>query len=1143
MPPKDGRCRPFTLTFLPGGKDEVAGGYKPKVIPVNAAPVEIQNAHFKGLALLVHDTGNEPCPRNIDASERKGVDLQIQGRFKRSINCEGDEAHKGLWVGGELPGQLKLGWIMQNIVQLCMKYARKKTDGRLHFSLGSKTDNPHMSFPAGQLFECIITPPGEQPPELGGDVLRNRKYSGPSRIDIDAESTYTLMYKTPFLDLCSWELLKVPGVSPLPLESILGDLTSAEIMMFDLGIAGTHANWRKAVLLEWVFRRGAEGDTWVDTTEEREPEEHAPLASVSTSRTAQDDDADDEDSNEAGSEAADEDDALVAVEDHQDAESNSSGAGSSVDSLCASEDEETARADSMALRNIEGWKPRTTSINAVGCRVPYYIEAIDRRRRRKVRIWYVIRVTGPEGETWWHAKAEVELAELCRPKRKLKTFRRGPGARRYTCCTVNTLERFRYVVSRELEGETKLRDVVMAAAMVEAELNEKGSTTPTPPRASLSTAASRSFIREEEEEKRMMSPKQVASLALKAGKRTRRGPMLPPRFFVASGSACSLAFMRAVEGRANVSRETLVGSVHFEGRICEELMRLSTDGMLRCFTPYDCDRPRVRIRPSELLHAEPVEGLFLGRFYMWQVQTLLRVFVFCSSEEQDRADWVRAVLGTIEAAKSVQTLDDAEAKETKMDTAASQKDMPTSQKMLALGGKLNGVASTLHSTLHMVSVRYSLREPRLTDLAAALTDSTRARRWRGKRRLVLNDRQLVPDSTQPPLASIAAGMLETVLQLPAQPATSELIAFADSTCLLKAVRFDGWQDAETLAFWLNVYHCLLLHGWLLLGKPESRMELKRFHNRVSYLVALRPVSLREIEQVILRIPQVEGKSHAVKQKAGAGARKFLGCLCFCRKRNHGSSGMPPTPQSSDGEKEEHICTVPQASPSHKVIPHTLCLDAVKAGQCLPMPNLPSVPWSSVYGHHPCLYLGEESVALAVPPQDLRCVLGLNRGHHSCLPDIPVFHAENVHKELDNVARKFVAEFVQVQVRDGRPVRATMPDSCKAFTQEMGTLWRFMPSERVVPTESTRLKFQKGNEDPRQRSDFRKLDLIVHTHSHSAKKEVRSTHKEVSGELTVVTGTTLVLATLAAAPGSPSKPPPGVQATIADHADPDGMIRL
>ena len=74
-----------------------------------------------------------------------------------------------------------------------------------------------------------------------------------------------------------------------------------------------------------------------------------------------------------------------------------------------------------------------------------------------MRYWYVFNIFDGR-KPHWHARDSLELASLCRPKRRLRTFRRGPGARRYTCCAVKTLEQFRMVVLDHLAHEdSKLR--------------------------------------------------------------------------------------------------------------------------------------------------------------------------------------------------------------------------------------------------------------------------------------------------------------------------------------------------------------------------------------------------------------------------------------------------------------------------------------------------------------------------------------------------------------------------------------------------------------------------------------------------------------------------------------------------------------
>lgn len=214
--------------------------------------------------LIVHDTGSEPGRTEAEAavkdSARRGVQVQLQGRFRRPS--------ASIWMGGELPGRLKLGWIMNNVLQLCARYAKQLTEGRVHVVVGSETEQPHITFPVGQLCVVVATPPGGVPPTLGSPEVSQLPWQGSGPISVDTESTYTILYRTAFVDLCSWDLLKVPGISPLPLEHIFGEIATARLMMYDLSIAGTQANWRKGAILEWLFVRGAPGDAWDSDVEE-----------------------------------------------------------------------------------------------------------------------------------------------------------------------------------------------------------------------------------------------------------------------------------------------------------------------------------------------------------------------------------------------------------------------------------------------------------------------------------------------------------------------------------------------------------------------------------------------------------------------------------------------------------------------------------------------------------------------------------------------------------------------------------------------------------------------------------------------------------------------------------------------------------
>ena len=69
--------------------------------------------------------------------------------------------------------------------------------------------------------------------------------------------------------------------------------------------------------------------------------------------------------------------------------------------------------------------------------------------------------------------------------------------------------------------------------------------------------------------------------------------------------------------------------------------------------------------------------------------------------------------------------------------------------------------------------------------AFLLMDSTRARRWGNRRRLVLNDRILTNAPEKGLESDIARSLLEEALALGDVPKAADVTAFLDATCLLK----------------------------------------------------------------------------------------------------------------------------------------------------------------------------------------------------------------------------------------------------------------------------------------------------------------------------------------------------------------------
>eukprot|EP00929_Paragymnodinium_shiwhaense_P000924 TRINITY_DN101118_c0_g1_i1.p1 TRINITY_DN101118_c0_g1~~TRINITY_DN101118_c0_g1_i1.p1 ORF type:complete len:1327 (+),score=291.34 TRINITY_DN101118_c0_g1_i1:152-4132(+) len=1130
--PASSRSRPWFFSFFANGTEEsqeVRGvkGQKhnwpeERKIPINSfAPIEMENDHFKGCMLIIHDTGNEPRKGKSNATgtagdadsdsdgeekgdcHRRGVELQIQGVFKQASTVE---PGKGMWVGGELERPMEFGWFMKSMVNMCTKFAAKKCEGRLHMTIGDKDKNekPHCAFPIAQVFTVHVSPPGSKIPRLGSQDLVGKKWQGPKQIHVDTESTYTFVYKTPFLDLCSWELLNVPAVSPLPLEKLLSSIVEAKVFLYDLGVVGKHSDWRKGALVEWNYRRGNPDDVWVEDVGEvpNGDQSHTPL-----------DDASDE-----GDSDKEEDDEMVLLDHRDDEEEDEHSEGSQSSSEGSEEDDDAlSMAESVALVELEGWRPRGTGLESASMadaelNMPYYIEAVDRRQKRRLRVWCVFYLHDTQsGGDFWCAKYINEVRSFCRPRPTLRPALRRGVTRKCHCYNVNALEQFRQVVVTQCPTAMRLRKAVIDAATIDIDVNmdevEKSGhgggllakaaklkgqvmllrnraatmktkmkmkavgTVPEEPDAGISEGAvsidipngglSPAVSKTNTPSDAVCSPKgarddgddeQTALQKLRPrlqlpNRRKKKLPLLPPTFFTGVGNVWKHAFKDAKEGRDAVLREGLLGALHFEGRLCEELVRLSKDGTLRCFMPFDCDKPRLKISSKQIWKVEAIPGLFLGRFHNWQVHTFLRVFIFCAADEAERDEWVKIfTTGKFACGASEPTV-----------------------------GLMNS-------------------PQRWADNALLLGDTTRSRRWRPKRRIVLNDREIITAMPfESPSPSVVEGMLEKVLTLRDYSPGSDLVDLMSATCVLKAVRFAGWNQSELLAFWVNVYHCLLFHGRLILGTPKNRKELQRFYARVSYLVGLRPVSLNEIERKILQVPRADRTGQVLQGRLRL--RRFCAAFCPCRRNSTGSlppqipaAGAPPASSNSGSDELRKRpsdrslqnggmpTTVGQASPQFEPSRQQAGkkVNLLTLGVCLPKMQLPQVPWKA-HGPGSCLYLGRLAEPFGMPKLDLRVVFCLNRGDLSSSHFVPILNARCVNEQLEEVAKEFLSSFVQVERdADGCPVKVTLPHRCRGVKRELEMnsqlllrfVWQFLPEDTQAQFSKPSVVFEKYRPAPR-----------------------------------------------------------------------------
>ena len=108
-------------------------------------------------------------------------------------------------------------------------------------------------------------------------------------------------------------------------------------------------------------------------------------------------------------------------------------------------------------------------------------------------------------------------------------------------------------------------------------------------------------------------------------------------------------------------------------------------------------------------------------------------------------------------------------------------------------------------------------------------------------------------------------LLVAVLRLGPSSPRHQYIAFFDATAGLKGVDLSVLRDADAdggsgadgtsrfaSSFFMNLYHTLLLHAYLVLGAPRYEVRWAQLHHNCCYVVGGVLLSLAEIEHCVLR---------------------------------------------------------------------------------------------------------------------------------------------------------------------------------------------------------------------------------------------------------------------------------------------------
>lgn len=125
--------------------------------------------------------------------------------------------------------------------------------------------------------------------------------------------------------------------------------------------------------------------------------------------------------------------------------------------------------------------------------------------------------------------------------------------------------------------------------------------------------------------------------------------------------------------------------------------------------------------------------------------------------------------------------------------------------------------------------------------------------WNCKQRRILNSGRY---SFRANYHSSPLQLAENALRLALEPSLEDDLEkrrlFLSSAAMLKDATPGILSESERLAFYLNVYHIMIMHAFLVLGPPGSSLKWISYFNNIAYQVGDDIFSLTELEHCIIR---------------------------------------------------------------------------------------------------------------------------------------------------------------------------------------------------------------------------------------------------------------------------------------------------
>ena len=108
------------------------------------------------------------------------------------------------------------------------------------------------------------------------------------------------------------------------------------------------------------------------------------------------------------------------------------------------------------------------------------------------------------------------------------------------------------------------------------------------------------------------------------------------------------------------------------------------------------------------------------------------------------------------------------------------------------------------------------------------------------------------ESLLSPFATVAHALRLALTMNDEEGDLSSRHRFFSAAAAMKDVSVDGYSEDERLCFFLNLYHLVVMHAFLVLGPPGSSLKWISYFNNIAYQVGDDIFSLTELEHNIIR---------------------------------------------------------------------------------------------------------------------------------------------------------------------------------------------------------------------------------------------------------------------------------------------------